>query len=105
MSVNEYQCPICCHKNRIGVLICENCGQNVLDITVISTRIMEAIHPEPAPQTGLLTTYQVEEAAIILQIEGTEPISIQADKPVTLGRDSSRHPRRPDVDLTAFKAF
>ncbi len=104
MNPNDYQCPHCTHVNRVGILVCENCGRSVLDITVTSTRLMERVSP-PDRLTSVLTTCRVEDAAIVFQIEGAEPISIQAEKPITLGRDSSRNPRRPDVDLTAFKAF
>lgn len=105
MSPDEYQCPHCGHHNRVGVLICENCGCSTLDINITRTRLIERLNPDADYQTSVLTACRVEDAAIVLQIEGAKPISIQADKPVTLGRDSSQNPRRPDVDLSAFNAF
>jgi len=105
MSADGYECPNCGHLNRIGVLVCENCGRSVLDISINSTRIMERVSPEAVRTAPLLTTYRIEDCALVLQFEAGKPITIQAEKPITLGRDSNNNPRRPDVDLTPFGAF
>jgi hypothetical protein len=102
MKSDGYQCPNCSHPNRVGVLVCENCGRSVLDITITSTRLVERLD---LGMVGEASVCRIGDAAIVLQIEGAKPITIPAEKPVTLGRDSSRNPRRPDVDLTAFHAF
>jgi hypothetical protein len=105
MNRADYQCPNCRHLNRVGVLVCENCGQSVFEPTIASTRLMERLTPEAVGLPAVLAAYQAEEATLVLQIEGAKPISIYADRPLTLGRDSSSNPRRPDVDLTMFNAF
>jgi pSer/pThr/pTyr-binding forkhead associated (FHA) protein len=66
---------------------------------------MERVSTQALNLAPMQTTFRVEEAAIILKINGTEPIMVQADKPIILGRGNNHNPRCPDVDLTAFKAF
>ncbi len=98
-------CPNCNHHNRVGVLICEFCGVSIFDSVFKKTR--QIYQHELSYQTAPLATgVLVQEACVMLRISGAPtPIQLQPDRPMILGRINAQNPRRPDVDLTAYRAF
>ena len=106
MGIEINLCPNCSHKNRIGVLVCENCGKSIFDDSYNVTRIVtgnlfntrsivpdEADRPPPAN-------------SVLMYIRGAEtPLAFNPDKPLILGRINAGNPRRPDIDLTVYRAF
>lgn len=98
-------CPNCSHQNRVGVLVCEYCGVSIFDSVFRQTR---RIHQqELSYQTAPLATgVLVQEACVMLRISGAStPIQLNPERPMILGRVNNQNPRRPDVDLTVYRAF
>ena len=100
-------CPNCSHDNRIGVLVCENCGVSIFDDIFGSTRQVTvqqvtealAVHYAEHPDT-------TQDAAVIIRVaDAPTPIKFQPDHPLVLGRLNNRNPRRPDIDLSVYRAF
>ena len=102
-------CPNCNHNNRMGVLICENCGRSIFDNIFGSTLKMKP-QERPAQQVQAITsvgTHHLKtDTAIIMHIaDAPTPIKFNPKTPLVLGRVNSRNPRRPDIDLSAYRAF
>ncbi|MBZ0299112.1 MAG: FHA domain-containing protein [Anaerolineae bacterium] len=98
-------CPNCSYNNRVGELVCANCGASIFDDVFRHTREMSLA--EIAVQTApLATRYLVQDATVIIRVSGAQtPISFEPDQPMILGRINNQNPRRPDIDLTAYHAF
>ncbi|HLV35450.1 MAG TPA: FHA domain-containing protein [Spirillospora sp.] len=98
-------CPNCSHHNRVGVLICEKCGVNIFDDIFLRTREMS--YAELTHQSAPLPAHHlVEDSPVFIRISGAQtPIRFDPDQPMILGRTNNQNPRRPDIDLTAYRAF
>jgi hypothetical protein len=99
-------CPNCSHNNRVGVLICDNCGASIFDDLFRHTKEVRAAAPESVRTASLETRCLVEGSSVVIRIaDAPTPIRFVPEKPVVLGRVNNQNPRRPDIDLTVYRAF
>ncbi len=104
------QCPNCNHRNRPGVVFCENCGASLIGNSPMSTRNL--------PNGNAVAT-AIENAiaeigndlfaeGMLLRVEidgGTEPILLKPKQEMILGRRDPATGAMPDVDLTPFAGY
>lgn len=97
-------CPICGHDNRIGALICENCGADLYDslLEQVSTKKLSS---------GQLNTRKFDELdkppssnPIVIYISKEKaPIAVERHGELILGRADDEHPDiQVDVDLSPY---
>ena len=98
-------CPNCSHENRVGVLLCDQCGAGIFDTLFSHTRQVSA--EETGYPTGPLDTrYLVNDTSVIIRVaDAPSPIRFAPGEPKVLGRVNNKNPRRPDIDLTVYRAF
>ncbi len=114
-------CPNCGHRNRPGVLLCENCGTNLATgkQTGVGTRDLKR-EQESTEQEGakLLDTGQTkaiesaggsvftENMVLRVEIEGAAmPMLVYPKAEIILGRRDPNTGAMPDVDLTAYAGY
>lgn len=119
MSDANRVCPTCAHQNRPGVLICENCGTNLLtgQQAAVGTRdlrgdgasadeevghwdVQKALKPEQSHVLG-------DGMRLRLQIEGTDmAIVMQPEQhDVIFGRHDPTTGTTPEIDLTRYAGY
>ncbi len=116
-------CPTCSHRNRFGVLLCENCGTNLAtgQQAAIGTRDLRDPEPTEAEAdagTKLDTTEEKAvrsagsarfEGAMTLRIEvegGATPIILKPkNHDMILGRRDPTTGAAPEVDLTPYAGY
>ena len=99
-------CPQCGYQNWLGVLVCDECGATVFDDLFAHTHVVAHATDDPGPTTPLHQTgYLLENSTILLQVEDAPPIKANLETPMILGRMNNRNLQRPDIDLTAYRAF
>ena len=113
------ECPACKHRNRPGVLLCENCGTNLATgrQPLLGTRDLKR-DPEAVESTKMLDTDQsraVETAGgsvftedMVLRIEieaGSTPMLVYPKQEIIIGRRDPSTGGMPDVDLTAYAGY
>jgi hypothetical protein len=132
--VTNNKCPTCGLVNRVGVLVCENCGTSLLSgaTSVPSTRSLQdksgtgQLPPDKVPDALLdidklpLTTLRIDPKPVIeavqasisddtmvrLEIPGApNPILIYPKKDVMVGRKDVTTGTSPEVDLTPFAGY
>lgn len=89
-------CPVCEHDNRVGVLICENCGSDlyVALLNSVSTRKLD-----PTGSTGEL---DASDQPVVFYI-GTDTVAIERENDLIVGRiDLDHNEMRIDVDLGPY---
>ncbi|MAS38029.1 MAG: hypothetical protein CL610_28800 [Anaerolineaceae bacterium] len=84
-------CPKCHFKNREGFMFCEDCGENLVQVPSMQTRLYESI-AEP------------QEPTLALQVLG-QSIPLKLRSQTLVGRSDPDRPHQPDVDLTHYEAF
>ncbi|MBL8116249.1 MAG: FHA domain-containing protein [Anaerolineae bacterium] len=104
-------CPYCGHKDREGVMFCEECGQNLQrpaerTITVSPTKRFEQSTADLAARVTWGTARFGQDAFIIIHIRDvTEPIILRPSDKLVMGRADGTSPTRPDLDLTPYGAL
>jgi FHA domain len=116
-------CPTCGHRNRPGVLICDNCGTNLMtgSKSAVGTRDLVREQEEHKSETGgdkLLDTDQVraiqsagagtftEDMVLRIEIEGgTTPMMVYPKNEIIMGRRDPNTGGMPDVDLTSYAGY
>lgn len=113
-------CPTCGHRNRPGVLLCENCGTNLMTgkQTTVGTRDLREQEAEKAAEDSLLDTEQRkavemaggsvfnEEMVLRVEIEGgSTPMLVYPKQEIIIGRRDPNTGGMPDVDLTAYAGY
>lgn len=99
-------CPNCSYKNRVGELICASCGASIFDDLFRHTREVTAVPPETVRTASLETRYLAEGSSVVIRVaDAPTPIRFVPEKPIILGRVNNQNPRRPDIDLTVYRAF
>jgi hypothetical protein len=122
------KCPTCGWVNRVGIMVCENCGTNLIsgEFTRIGTKNLanfrDDLHPEDT-QVDALGGQQLdhgERAAISsagtavfedtmmlrLEIEGAAaPILLYPKAQTSLGRRDPNTGTMPDIDLTNYAGY
>ncbi len=97
------QCPECGHKNRQGLLICENCGKDLYEgfLGMAATKKLDSGDQHP-----FVGDTNPSSNPIVLYIDSNEePIAIPRTGQVILGRSDQKTPDVvPDIDLAPFNA-
>ncbi len=127
----QQRCPNCGHRNRPGVLVCENCGTNLVTgkASVAGTR--DLLREQEAPDVGASTTASAKpgtapladsaelkavqsagsgvfEESMVLRIEiegGATPILVYPKQEIIFGRRDPTSGGMPDVDLTPYAGY
>jgi ribosomal protein L32 len=115
---NQQVCPTCGHRNRPGVLICENCGTSLVGKqTVMGTRdlIREQETSKEDQKLDAAAVKAVESAGtsiftedMVLRIEiegGSTPMLVYPKQEIIMGRRDPTTGGMPDVDLTAYAGY
>jgi FHA domain len=101
-------CPYCGHKNRIGYLFCEECGQNLVADApaTLPTKQLDLSSNELAAKATWGTARFGQDASIIIHIrDASDPIVVRPAKRTVLGRLDSSSNQKPDLDLTPYGAL
>lgn len=92
------KCGDCGHKNREGILICENCGSDIYDILVGEAETKEL---EEGREKELGLAEPATSRPIILYVaDGSTPISIKRQNNLIMGKSS----KDTQINLSPFKA-
>jgi hypothetical protein len=117
---NQQKCSACGNMNRLGLLICENCGSSLVSTTatIIGTKKFGQSGLLNADKEPKLNTVEVhallsagsdgftESMMLRLEVEGaTTPILIYPKDETSLGRRDPAGGTMPDVDLTTYAAY
>ncbi|MGJ3239725.1 MAG: FHA domain-containing protein [Anaerolineae bacterium] len=96
-------CSECQHKNREGVLICENCGSDIYDILVGEAQTKEVSRES---NHDLRLTEPASSRPLMLYIaDGSAPISVKRLNEQVIGRsDPLKTDYTLDIDLAPFNA-
>ena len=110
-------CPNCAHRNRPGILLCENCGTNLMTgrQAGVSTRdLMKEqekgegtldAEAQKAINTAGGATF-TEEMVLRIEIEGgSTPMLVYPKQEIIMGRRDPNTGGMPDVDLTAYAGY
>jgi pSer/pThr/pTyr-binding forkhead associated (FHA) protein len=100
-------CPYCKHENREGVLLCEVCGKplhaKAPDVTLpfAPAALRGDVPPPKAPGATLQAG---QDTPLLIHIQGAaQPVVLQPNQRVVLGRVDTTMPQQPDVDLTSYQ--
>lgn len=119
-SASGQKCPTCGFYNRVGVLVCENCGTNLLsgESTVPGTRQFAGQEKAKADPDLKLSTEEVKalktagtdvfEDSMVLRLEidgAPAPILVYPKAETSLGRRDPATGTMPDVDLTTYAGY
>ncbi len=103
-------CPRCTHNNFDGVLVCDQCKQPLNNNISLATRQMRTVldmddTPLPSRNPTPVATL-ISHGTITIELEDVQqPIVIENQGRILIGRASSRSARVPDVDLAPYNAF
>ncbi len=104
-------CPNCSHRNRPGVVFCDNCGASLIGDSPLSTKSiagkLSEIVSESIPATLLGPQADTFGKGTILriEIEGAEPLLLKPKEETVFGRRDPASGSMPDVDLTPFAGY
>src|SRR5882724_11706122 len=105
-------CANCGHRNRPGVVFCDNCGASLIGDSPLSTKNFNQGQNASAPSS---TTPDVIASAgsdifaqgtiLRIEVEGAEPILLKPKPETVFGRRDPATGSMPDVDLTPFAGY
>ncbi len=108
-------CPNCTHRNRPGVIFCEQCGASLIGDAPISTRSLvgpKGATDGSAPEiafTNLTANASTEifpkGGVLKIEITGAEPLLLKTKQEIIFGRRDPATGAMPDVDLTPFAGY
>lgn len=103
-------CPRCTHNNLDGALICDRCRQPLSNYVGLATRQMRAVldmEDMPLPsRTAAVAVAVAHHGKITFELEDiNQPIVVENQGRLLIGRASNRSVRVPDVDLSPYNAF
>jgi pSer/pThr/pTyr-binding forkhead associated (FHA) protein len=104
-------CPNCSHRNRPGVVFCENCGTSLIGDSPISTKYLGSKDSADSLANAAAIVAKVSSdifgKGTILRIEiaGTEPVLLKPKEETVFGRRDPLTGAMPDVDLTSFAGY
>jgi ribosomal protein L32 len=111
-------CPTCGHRNRPGVLLCDNCGTNLMTGGRTSVGTRDLKKEDAKSGENLLDTSQrkaVDTAGgsifnedMVLRIEiegGSTPMLVYPKQEIIMGRRDPNTGGMPDVDLTTYAGY
>ncbi len=103
-------CPNCGHRNRPGVVFCDNCGANLTGVS-LSTKSLESARS--SVDSSVLLNVKVQGAEVFapedtlrLEIEGSaDPVLLEPKAEMIFGRRDPATGSMPDIDLTPFAGY
>lgn len=102
-------CPYCGHKNREGLLFCEECGQGLDGAEAqptLPTRRFDETLPEFSAKATWGSASVGETRSIVIHFRNaSDPLIVELSDRIVFGRADNTSPRQPDVDLTPFGAL
>ena len=105
-------CSNCGHRNRPGVVFCDNCGASLIGDSPLSTKNFNqnqnANVPSPAPPEAITSAGSdifAQGTILRIEIEGAEPILLKPKPETVFGRRDPATGSMPDVDLTPFAGY
>lgn len=101
-------CPFCAHKNREGLLFCEECGKNLMDKgpdATLPTKQLDLQADLAAKATWGTARFSTSASIVIHVRDAAEPITLQPAKRTLVGRSDASSAQKPDLDLTPFGAL
>ncbi len=110
------QCTNCGHRNRAGIVFCENCGASLIGKMPVDTKSLDSDNEEQTRLAEETRQPQGEKpqgvstfplgSYLRLEIEGsTEPILFQPKPETIFGRRDPATGAMPDIDLTPFAGY
>lgn len=110
------QCSNCGHRNRAGIVFCENCGASLIGKMPVDTKSLDSTdeeqtrlaeeirQPDDKKAEGVSTFPQG--SYLRLELEGSpEPILFQPKPETIFGRRDPATGAMPDIDLTPFAGY
>ena len=100
-------CPYCGFHNREGFLFCEDCGQHLPDTPPLSqsTTKFEKSTGDLIAHSSWGTARFSSESYIVFHVRDyAEPLILRPKPQVIIGRHDEQNARKPDVDLSPFRA-
>ena len=102
-------CPRCTHNNLDGALVCDRCRQPLSNYVGLATRQMRAVldmEDMPLPSRNSMPAVATNQGTITFELEDVpQPIVVENQGRILIGRTSNRSVRVPDVDLGPYNAF
>lgn len=110
-------CPTCGHRNRPGVLLCENCGTNLMSGKQSGVGTRDLMREQEKGEGQLDAEAQravdtagggafTEEMVLRIEIEGgSTPMLVYPKQEIIMGRRDPNTGGMPDVDLTAYAGY
>lgn len=114
------KCPTCGFMNRAGILVCENCGTNLLsgERGGVGTRQLGERNNAASGEASSLTSEELQAVqsagtnvfddsmVLRLEISGAQsPLLIYPKAETSLGRRDPATGTMPDVDLTTYAGY
>lgn len=119
-TVSGQKCPTCGFMNRVGVLVCENCGTNLIsgEQGGPGTRQLKEQGSTSEQKSERLSTQEMQavksagtnifEDTMVLRLEingAQNPLLIYPKAETSLGRRDPATGTMPDVDLTTYAGY
>lgn len=103
-------CSNCGHRNRPGVVFCDNCGASLIGDSPLSTKnfnqATDAATPAEAEVIASAGSDIFAQGTILrIEVEGAEPILLKPKPETVFGRRDPATGSMPDVDLTPFAGY
>ncbi len=100
-------CPYCGSRNREGTMFCEECGHPIFgEGAAEATRQLQNAPDELGMKATWGTARLGNNTSIIIHIrDAEEPIILQLNRELILGRLDPTSDTKPDLDLTPFGAL
>ncbi len=103
-------CSNCGHRNRPGVVFCDNCGASLIGDSPLSTKNFNqnANSATPAADDMIASAGSdifAQGTILRIEIEGAEPILLKPKPETVFGRRDPATGSMPDVDLTPFAGY
>jgi hypothetical protein len=106
MSQAKLICPHCQQENRAGELICSHCHKPLSSELERRTQSIRLDPLEFATVAPSGTRYLAADEPIWLNVDNAQmPVRVVPRERTVLGRANPQTTQRPEVDLSAFKAF
>lgn len=102
-------CPYCSHKNRIGLLFCEECGHDLSKhgaIPTVPTRDLDQTPDMMSSKATWGTASLGQTSSIVFHIrDASDPVILDFTDRIIMGRADNSSPRQPEIDFTPYGAL
>lgn len=125
--MQQQLCPNCGHRNRPGIIFCENCGASLIGHSPMGTKALGAseaapvspterpadVPPNPPPASKLEAAIASLASdlfkpgwALRMEVEGGQtPVLLTPRQELILGRRDPATGAMPDLDMTPFAGY